>query len=103
MSRPMRSTRASERLIPGNAQARCAVDEADHAVGLREVAPQLAARRVDVLREQPQAVAMLERRLEQRACFVTPAERRERIDVPEGADQESIGGRAEIVGLGIAE
>src|SRR5262249_35647949 len=103
MSRPMRSTAGLERLVPGNRQARRAVDEADHAVGLREVAPQLAGGDVEVLGEEPEPVAALERRLEKRARLVAPAERGERIDVPEGADDERVGRRAEVVGLRVAE
>jgi len=39
----------SEGVLPGFTQAHGALDEADHGVGLGEVTPELAARRVDVL------------------------------------------------------
>ena len=57
---------------PSERQANGAVDDADHRVGLREVAPQLAAAGVQVLRQQADVVAAREQRFEDlarlRAC-----------------------------------
>src|SRR5262245_63603529 len=104
MSTPMRIMAASgsERLVPGDGETHRRIDQADHAVGLREVAPQLARRRLDVLREQAVLVAARDQRLEQRARLLRAPERRQRVDVPEGAYRERVLGHAEIVGLAVA-
>src|SRR2546430_15315703 len=62
MSTPMRIISGGARgnsigLVPGDAETHGGIDHADHAVGLREIPPQFAGARVDVLREQPVAVA----------------------------------------------
>src|SRR3990172_537182 len=90
ISRPMRSTGASERLVPGNAEPCRALDHADHAVSLRKVSPQLSTNGIDMFREQPQPVAPGQHRLEQRARLVAAAEARDRVDIPERADDERI-------------
>src|SRR2546429_7207150 len=62
MSTPMRIISGGRRgnsigLVPGDAETHGGIDHADHAVGLREIPPQFAGARVDMLREQPVAVA----------------------------------------------
>ena len=51
------------------------VDQADHAVGLHEVAPLLAGLGIDVLGKQAKAVAAGQQFLEKRARFFTAAQR----------------------------
>src|SRR5262249_25715203 len=64
-------------------------DDADEAIGLREIAPQLAAARIDVLREQAELRAARQQRLELLARLLDFARHRERVDVPERTHRES--------------
>src|SRR2546425_10184553 len=93
MSTPMRIISGGARgnsisLVPGDAETHCGIDHADHAVGLRKIPPQFAGARVDMLREQTVAVAAGEYALEQSARLVLASQRRQRVDIPEGADHE---------------
>src|SRR5436190_24302269 len=63
-------------------------DEADVAERLREVAEQLAARRVDLLRDQAEVVRVADEPVEQLLGPLDLARLRERRDEPEGADHE---------------
>src|SRR6185295_12336460 len=76
--------------------------DADHAVGLRKVAPELAAPWIDVLGHESEPRAGLQHADELLACLVAAAERRERIDVPEAADRERSGRATEVVGVPVA-
>ena len=64
------------------------VDQRQVAQPLREVPEQLAARRVDLLGEEPDVVRVREDLLHRLAGLVDPAEPRERLDEPEGARDE---------------
>src|SRR6266702_92402 len=90
-------------LVPGDAETHRGIDHADHAVGLRKVPPQLAAARVDMLREQTVAVAAAEYALEQRAGLVLASQRGQRVDIPEGADHEGVLRDAEVIRPAVAE
>src|SRR5947209_18583562 len=79
-----RSSRsASKRLVPPPRQPDRRADEADHAVGLDEVAPLLPGARIHVLGEQAVAVAAGEQVFEQRPRLVAPSDGGERVDVLE--------------------
>src|SRR6266487_1324072 len=93
----------SECLIPPPRQPDRRADEADHAVGLDEVAPLLPGARIHVLGEQAVAVAAGEHVFEQRPRLVAPSDGGERVDVPEGADQKGVLRRSEVVLLDISE
>src|SRR5213076_2002203 len=92
-----------KRLIPADGQADRRADEPDHAVGLDEVAPLLAGPGVDVLCQEAMAIAAGEYVLEQVTRFLPSPECRERVDVPERADEERVLRLPEIVGLDVAE
>src|SRR5688500_10457152 len=66
-------------LIPLCRQSDGTVDDADHAVGLHEISPQLTRLGVDVFREQTVRVAMRENLFEQRPRFVLSAHRGESV------------------------
>src|SRR6266566_668734 len=93
----------SESLVPAHRQADRGGDEADHAVRLDEIAPLLARPGIDVLGEQTVPVAAGEHVLEQGARLLPFSQRRQRVDVPEGAHQKGVLGLPEIVRLDIAE
>src|SRR5437899_11186754 len=104
MSKPMRIISAASRprgnsigLVPGDAETHRGIDHADHAVGLREIPPQFAGARVDMLREQTVSVAAGEYALEQRARLVLASQRRQRIDIPEATDPERLLREAKVV------
>src|SRR2546425_9959461 len=108
MSTPMRIISGGARgnsisLVPRDAETHCGIDHADHAVGLRKIPPQFAGARVDMLREQTVAVAAGEYALEQSARLVLPSQRRQRVDIPEGADHEGVLRNAEVVRNAVAE
>src|SRR6266704_4752260 len=108
MSTPMRIISGGARgnsisLVPGDAEPHCGIDHADHAVGLRKIPPQFAAARVDMLGEQTVAVAAGEYALEQGSGLVLASQRRQRVDIPEGADHEGVLGNAEVVRHAVAE
>src|SRR6266581_7914383 len=107
MSTPMRIIAGGERnsvgLVPGDAETHCGIDHAHHAVGLREVPPQFAGARVDMLREQTVAVAAAEYALEQSAGLVLASQRRQRVDVPERADHEGVLRNPEVVRHAVTE
>src|SRR6266699_2467635 len=90
-------------LVPGDAETHCGIDHADHAVGLRKIPPQFAGARVDVLREQAVAVAAGEYAFEQRAGLLLASQRRQGVDIPEGADHEGVLRNAEVVRHAVAE
>src|SRR5712692_3726062 len=90
-------------LVPGDAETHCGIDHADHAVGLRKITPQFARARVDMLREQTVAVAAGEYAFEQYAGLVLPSQRRQRVDIPEGANRKSVLRNAEVVRNAVAE
>src|SRR2546426_1007385 len=96
-------TAGSERLIPADRQADRRADEADHAVGLDEVAPLLAGPGVDVLGQEAVPIAAGEHVLEQATRFLPPPECGERVDIPERAYEERVFRLPEIVGLDVAE
>ena len=56
-----------------------------------------------MLGEQAVAVAVAEQALEQGARLVAAAQRGQRIDIPEGADEEGVLRLAEVVVLDVAE
>src|SRR5206468_11962345 len=101
-ARPTEAGR-SKRLIPADRQADRRADEADHAVGLDEVAPLLAGPGVDVLGQEAVAIAAGEHVLEQVTRFLPSPECRKRVDVPERADEERVLRLPEILGLDVAE
>src|SRR5690606_31752338 len=82
-------------VLPRLAQGHGGDDQADVRIGLREVAPKLAAVEGQVLRQQAQVVAARQDLVEHRARLVLAADGGQRVDVPEGADDEA--------GLGLAE
>src|SRR5258708_25154965 len=90
-------------LVPGDAETHCGIDHADHAIGLRKISPQFAGSRVDVLREQTVAVAAGEYAFEQGAGLVLASQRRQRVDIPEGADHEGVLRNAEVVRHAVAK
>src|SRR5688572_17947430 len=90
-------------VLPGSGQSHRRIDEADMRIGLREVAPGLAATELQVLREQAERIAPCQDPFEQRPRFLVPANRGQRVDVPEGADREACLGRAEVVRCDVAE
>ena len=77
-----------ERILPAFAQAHGGVDQADHRIGLREIAPQRVGARIDVFRQQAEGVAQLQRFGEQRPRLIPAPDGVEGIDVPEIADQK---------------
>jgi len=56
-----------------------------------------------VLGEQPVRVAACEQTIEERARLGSPADHRQRVHIPERADEERILGLAEVVALDVAE
>src|SRR2546422_2427224 len=92
-----RASGNSVSLVPGDAETHRGIDHADHAVGLRKIPPQFAAARVDMLREQTVAVAAGEYALEECAGLLPSSQRRQRVDIPEGADVEGVLRNAEII------
>ena len=96
---------SSERFVPAASTAASPqLMMPDHAVGLHESCPTARRCRIDVLGQQPVAVATAQQasRTASRASSRS-AERRQRVDVPERADEERVLGRAEIVLLDVAE
>src|SRR3989454_11968692 len=75
----------SERLIPTDGQADRRADEADHAVGLDEVAPLLAGPGVDVLGQEAVPIAAGQHVLEQATLFLPPPQGGDRGAIPEPA------------------
>src|SRR5512135_69093 len=90
-------TGPSHRLFPGAAQANGGVDDSHEAVGLREIAPELARGGIDVFREQAEAGASREQSLKEVTSLLPAAHCSERIHVPERADRESRRRGAEVV------
>src|SRR5438093_5785253 len=90
-------------LVPGDAETHRGIDHADHAVGLREVPPQFAGARIDMLREQPMAVAAAEYALKQRAGLLLASQRGQRVDIPEAADHEGVLRDAEVIRHAVAK
>src|SRR5438445_5370906 len=90
-------------LVPGDAETHRGIDHADHAVGLRKIPPQFTAARVDMLREQTVAVAPGEYALEQSTGLLLAPQRRQRVDIPEGADHEGVLRNAEVIRDAVAE
>src|SRR5690606_29587402 len=93
----------SIRLVPRQAQTRRALDQADHAVGLRKVAPQFTGIGRDVLGQQTQMVASGQHVLEQLSRLVLLADVGQGQNPPQRADQERGLGPAEIVLLVVAQ
>src|SRR6185503_5886425 len=89
--------------LPAARQSQGAADHSHHAVGLRKIAPQLAARRLYVLGEQAQRIAPLEQAREALAGLVETPRRGECVDVPERANGEGVLRPTEIVGMLVAE
>src|SRR6478735_12297596 len=83
--------------LPGAREAHGGTDQADVRIGLREIAPGLPVLEPEILRQQPQRIAPREHAFEKRTRFTGAADRRQRLDVPEGADREARFRRAEIV------
>src|SRR6056297_438510 len=90
-------------LGPALAEAHGPVDDTGHAVGLREVAPQRIVPRVYVLGEHAQRIPAAQHVLVEFPSLFLPADGRERVDVPEGADVERVFRLAEVVGGGVTE
>src|SRR5690606_28081109 len=88
----------SDHGVPGRRQPDRPVDDADHRIGLREIAPHLARHRMSVLRKQAEVVAIREHRLEYLPGLGAAPDAGERVDPPEGADVEGGLGLAEVVG-----
>src|SRR5438067_12815578 len=87
----------SECLIPPPRQPDRRADQADHAVGLHEVAPLLPGPRIDVLGEQAVGVAAGEQVLEQRPAPVGASDGGRGVEVPEGADKKGVSRRSKAV------
>ena len=97
--RAHRHTRVSQRLR----QADRAVDDADHRIGLREVAPQLAARDVPGPRTAGRrGCGARSSASKMSRASSAAADPRERVDAPERADVERGLGLAEVVGRLVA-
>src|SRR3546814_13511187 len=73
------------------------MDDADERIGLREIAPQLAAREIEIFGQQARRGAVREHLFEQLARLVAPPAQVQRLDQPEGADIEGGLGQAEII------
>src|SRR3546814_8253816 len=73
------------------------MDDADERIGLREIAPQLAAREIEIFGQQARRCAVREHLFEQLARLVAPPAQVQRLDQPEGADIEGGLGQAEII------
>src|SRR5579863_10141823 len=88
VARPEAARSALQRVLPGARQPHGAVDDTDHAVGLRVVTPHLTAAGRQILGHQPDPVAAPEHLLEQLTRLRLAADAPQRVDVPEGADAE---------------
>src|ERR1022692_3702279 len=95
--------RGSQRLLPGPAQAKCTVYDADETVGLRVIAPQGTSCRVNVLREQPEWISPRKQRREMLTRFIFSPDRRQCIDIPERTDHEGSLWRTKIIVVSVAE
>src|SRR4249919_3795187 len=93
----------SHRLLPRPAQRHRRDDQADVRIGLREVAPGLAAVECKIFRQQPERIAPRQYPLEHLARLGLAPDRRQCLDVPEGADGEAGFRRAEIIRRDVAE
>src|SRR6266550_2894949 len=80
-------------------ESRSRIDDARHAVSLREIPPLFTGSGIYVLREQSMLVPAREHSIEHGTGFVALANRLERIYVPEGADEERVFRSAEVVGF----
>src|SRR5215471_9268982 len=89
--------------FPWTRQSHSAVDDADHRVGLGKIAPRLAGGGVGVLGHQAEVVARPEQLFEFLASLLAAADSRQGVEAPERANVEGGHGRAEIVGLLIAQ
>src|SRR5690606_38096670 len=78
-------------------------DQADVRIRLREVPPRLPVLEGEVLGQQAERVAPGQDALEEVARLVQPADRRQRVDVPERADGEARLRGAEVVRGDVAE
>src|SRR5690606_2734360 len=95
--------RPSYGVLPWPAQGHGGDDQAHVRIGLREVAPQFAAVERQVLGQQAQVVPARQDLVEHRPRLVLATDGGQRVDVPEGADDEAGFGRTEVVGRDVAE
>src|SRR5437763_13512937 len=79
-------------------------DDSCHAVGLREISPQLESSRVQIFRQQTVPIARRQSLLVKCPRFVAArtAHARQRLDVPEGADKERVLRIPEVVLFNVA-
>src|SRR5208283_4160617 len=75
-------------VFPAARQPHGGENESGHRISLREIAPQLAGSRINVLGEQTVTIAVIERVDEEVARRLAPSERPQSVDQPEPADQE---------------
>src|SRR5260370_22938751 len=74
--------------VPWARQSHGAVDDADHRVGLRKIAPGLAGGGVRVLRHQAEVVSCPQQLFEFLASLLTAADSRQRVEPPESRNIE---------------
>src|SRR6186997_3029606 len=70
-------------ILPASRQTHRGQNEARHGIGLREVAPQLASMNLNVLRQQPISIAVLQCVDEEIARLLLAASRPPGVDQPE--------------------
>lgn len=75
-------------IAAGPRDGACGVDQADVAEGLREVAQEVAAGDVELLREEPEVVGCAQKPIEAPLGPVDVAGGREELDGPESGDDK---------------
>src|SRR3982074_414003 len=90
-------------LVPGNTEACGALDQSNHAIGLREIAPQLTAFGHHIFGQQSKMVTLLKYAFEQFACAVLLSNLRQRENPPKRAYQECRFRKTEIIFLIVAQ
>src|SRR5437016_14186812 len=76
-------------VLPAARQPHRGQNQAGHGVGLRKISPQGAGLRIDIFRQQPEPVAMLQGIKKKVIRVLAPSERPPGVDEPEPADQKS--------------
>src|SRR5262249_4024353 len=85
--------------LPRTRQPHRAVDDTNHRVGLRKMAPRLTAPGSGVLRHQAEVVAGLQQLFDNLARPLAAAAARQRDETPQGADVERVARRTDNAGL----
>ena len=75
------------------------MNEADHRIGLRKVAPEFTARRIEVFGQKANMITARKEVLKELTRLLAPADRSQRLDVPEAAHDEGVAGRPKSSGL----